>query len=225
MAAHQKTQAGELPQSAGMRPPQQARSQRSLERVLTAGAEILAEQGYDGFTITDVAVHAGVSVGMIYKRFENKAAFFEAILIREQARIVAEENQRLEAAAASATSLADFISTAIRAIADITRREGRLTRVFNERSVAEPELLKHPEAGRPAPRLFARLLLERRAEVRHPDPEQAADMAFWLCDSALDRRVNTPFWRHWDPDADNDWPRFVDSLVYAVQRFLLCASC
>jgi hypothetical protein len=138
-----------------------------------------------------------------------------------QARIVGEENERLEQAAASSVSIAEFISDAIRAVAAITRREGRLLRVFNERSIAEPALLERAKTGRAAPRLFTRLLLDRRAEIRHPDPERAADMAFWLFNSALDRRVNTPMWRHWDTGAERDWPLFVDDLVDAVQCFLL----
>ena len=106
-------------------------------------------------------------------------------------------------------------------MAEISRREGRLLRVFNERSVAEPPLLEHAKAGRAAPRMFTQFLLDRRDEIRHPDPQRAADMAFWLFNSALDRRVNTPMWRHWDPDAEQDWPLFVDDLVYAIQCFLL----
>lgn len=205
----------------GLRPPRQARSRESLERVLAAGAEILVERGYQGFTITDVARRADASVGLIYKRFEGKAALFEAILVRELERMVREENQRLAEAAAASGSAAEFIAAAVRALAAIAWRDGRLIRVFNERSVVDTALLEHVKAARTAPRLFAELLLQRRGEIRHPDPERAADMAFWLVNSALDRRTATPMWRHWDPGADQDWPLFIDDLVHAVQCFLL----
>lgn len=43
----------------------------NLERVLTAAAEVFAAQGL-GATLADVAKHAGVGVGTVYRRFANK---------------------------------------------------------------------------------------------------------------------------------------------------------
>ena len=58
----------------GLRPPQQRRSRESLERILRAGADVLADRGYDGFTIGEVSRKAKVSVGSVYGRFESKDA-------------------------------------------------------------------------------------------------------------------------------------------------------
>jgi AcrR family transcriptional regulator len=43
----------------------------NLERVLAAAAEVFAAQGL-GATLADVAKHAGVGVGTVYRRFANK---------------------------------------------------------------------------------------------------------------------------------------------------------
>lgn len=46
-------------------------AQSNLERVLTAAAEVFATQGLSA-TLADVAKHAGVGVGTVYRRFANK---------------------------------------------------------------------------------------------------------------------------------------------------------
>jgi AcrR family transcriptional regulator len=54
------------------REPQQARSRRTLERLLDAAWTLLEAEGPDGVTVTGVASRAGVSVGSFYARFEGK---------------------------------------------------------------------------------------------------------------------------------------------------------
>jgi AcrR family transcriptional regulator len=46
-------------------------AQSNLERVLAAAAEVFATQGLNA-TLADVAKHAGVGVGTVYRRFANK---------------------------------------------------------------------------------------------------------------------------------------------------------
>ncbi len=48
-----------------VRPPKQRRSRESYERVLEAAHTLLEENGFDGFTIQEVAARSGVSVGAI----------------------------------------------------------------------------------------------------------------------------------------------------------------
>jgi len=43
----------------------------NLERVLAAAAEVFAARGL-GATLADIAKHAGVGVGTVYRRFANK---------------------------------------------------------------------------------------------------------------------------------------------------------
>src|SRR3954447_4925785 len=71
----------------GVRPPQQRRSRESLERVLTAGERVLADNGYEGFTIGEVSRRAKVSVGSVYGRFDNKEALIHAIHARMMERL------------------------------------------------------------------------------------------------------------------------------------------
>src|SRR4051812_9689247 len=56
-------------------PPRQKRTRDSLDRLMAAGLEVLAEDGWDAFTIAAVAKRAGVGTASIYRRFEDKDAF------------------------------------------------------------------------------------------------------------------------------------------------------
>jgi len=212
---------GERGPSNGVRPPRQQRSKASLDRVLAAGAEVLIEGGYAAFTINEVARRAGASTGLIYARFDDKAALFEAVMLREMTRMVEYENVALEALAARRLPTPELIEGIVRLLADVASREAPLTQAFMERTTLEPTLIGHTKRLRTAPRRIAGLLIERGDELRQGDPERAADMAFWLATSALERRVHTDMWRHWRSEPDRDWDAFVADLVQAIQSFLL----
>lgn len=55
-----------------------ADAQRNRERVLGAARELFAERGLEA-TLNDVAHHAGVGVGTVYRRFPTKESLLDAI--------------------------------------------------------------------------------------------------------------------------------------------------
>ncbi|RXT48247.1 TetR family transcriptional regulator [Bosea sp. Tri-44] len=59
--------------------PRQARSRATVEAVVEAGARILSEQGWGGFTTNKVADTAGVSIGSLYQYFPDKLSLVDAI--------------------------------------------------------------------------------------------------------------------------------------------------
>jgi AcrR family transcriptional regulator len=65
-----------------IRPPQQRRSQESLERVLQAGFELLRERGFEGFAVQEVSQRANVSIGSIYARAPSREALIQAVYER-----------------------------------------------------------------------------------------------------------------------------------------------
>lgn len=58
--------------------PLRADAERNRARILAAAAEVFASQGLDA-TLHDVAEHAGVGVGTVYRRFPDKEALVEAL--------------------------------------------------------------------------------------------------------------------------------------------------
>jgi AcrR family transcriptional regulator len=61
--------------------PQQQRSRKTLEKLLAATTEMLERHGLEGATIPRIAEQAGVSVGSVYRRFEDKDALFRAAFL------------------------------------------------------------------------------------------------------------------------------------------------
>src|ERR1043166_2555480 len=57
-------------------------AERSRQRVLGAARELVAERGL-GRTLNDVAHHAGVGVGTVYRRFPDKEVLIDT-LFQEQ---------------------------------------------------------------------------------------------------------------------------------------------
>lgn len=60
-------------------PPKQNRASATLARITAAATEIADEVGADRLTTADVAVRAGVSIGTIYRYFEDRVAILDAI--------------------------------------------------------------------------------------------------------------------------------------------------
>lgn len=60
------------PPDPGIRIPQQDRSRRTLERLITAAVRILEAEGPEALTITRITEEAHTSVGSFYARFQGK---------------------------------------------------------------------------------------------------------------------------------------------------------
>ena len=53
--------------------PRQARSREMVEVLVQAGRQVLAKEGYDGFSTNRVAEAAGVSPGSLYQYLDRKS--------------------------------------------------------------------------------------------------------------------------------------------------------
>src|SRR6185436_14033987 len=72
-----------------VKPPQQARSQKTLERLLDAAEELIAERGVASVTVSEVVRRAGSSVGAFYARFPDKDALLATLHERSCAEALA----------------------------------------------------------------------------------------------------------------------------------------
>lgn len=90
--------------------PVQQRGVRTCERILEATSAVLVEVGRDRLSTADVAEHAGVSIGSIYRYFPDRAALIEAVL--EQDEVYVAQLAVLDAAAAAADDPNDRLSSA-----------------------------------------------------------------------------------------------------------------
>lgn len=64
------------------RPPRQERSQRRVDAILSAAADLLVEVGYEALSTSAIAARADISVGSLYQFFPNKEAILHALGLR-----------------------------------------------------------------------------------------------------------------------------------------------
>jgi AcrR family transcriptional regulator len=161
-----------------------------LERLLEAGAELLQERGFEGFTLAEVARRASVSVSSIYARTASKEGLILAIYEREVARIVTDQEALDDVARWEGCSTRWVVEGAVREMAAGILRNGAMLRVFVNRAALDPEFcrLGSENSVRLGER-FQSLLLLRRVELCGPDVEETVDFCFRVVYAALFQRI------------------------------------
>jgi len=173
-----------------IRPPLQRRSQESLERVLQAGAELLLEVGYEGFTLQEVSKRSGVSIGSIYARAPSKEALILAIYDQEMAKVSAANERLRETARLEDLKGRELIIALVELMARSTLEHADILRVFMYRALVDEEIWRRgSERSTMLSRAFEEALLDHKDELNHPDPELAIDVAFRFVYNTLVRRV------------------------------------
>lgn len=69
---------GESPAAGCPRRPLRRDAERNRQRILTAAAEVFTERGLD-VSLDEIAKHAGVGVGTVYRRFADKEELVETL--------------------------------------------------------------------------------------------------------------------------------------------------
>src|SRR5215471_17473014 len=161
MAAPQlSTPSAPLPELVWVRPPQQARSQLTLSRILDAAEAILGEKSWEDASVAEIARRAGSSVGAFYTRFPDKDSLLAAL------------HQRfIEEAWATSQAALDDKRWAGAAISDPSfyARAERLAKQMEE--------------------LFVKLVVARRHEILHPIPVVAAGFVGRMVNAMLLNRL------------------------------------
>lgn len=173
-----------------VRPPQQARSQETLSRILDAAETLVAEKGFEDTPISEIVRRAGSSVGAFYTRFEDKDALLHALYDRYLEQAIATTDDALDTARWESARVSELLRAVVGFLVTIYREQRGLMRVFVMRNHSDPAFqarrarLSHYVSER-----LASLLLARRDEIRHPDPERAAAFGLTLVFSTLDNVI------------------------------------
>ncbi|HEY7206725.1 MAG TPA: TetR/AcrR family transcriptional regulator [Gaiellaceae bacterium] len=207
---------GELPVT--ISPPQQQRSRASFERVLEAGTALLEEKGYEGFTLAEVSRRAGVSIGSIYARVKSKDDLF--LVIQDRYMTGSETDSAFADgerwAGLSARELVDAI---VDELSRVFHRDVPLLRVFMHRGIVDAAV-----AARSSQSVswfsdqVEALLLTRRKEIGHADPELAVDVAFRMVWGTMARQVM--YWPTFESRRELAWDTLVGELGKACAAYL-----
>jgi AcrR family transcriptional regulator len=76
-----------MPRTQASERPLRKDAERNRQRILDAARELFAEQGV-GVTLNDIAHHAGVGVGTVYRRFPDKAQLIEELFEQQVSALV-----------------------------------------------------------------------------------------------------------------------------------------
>lgn len=171
----------------GLRQPQQVRSRLTLQRVLDAGEQVLARDGYDGMTIAEVCRVAETSAGAVYTRFESKDALARAVhdhvMGRMQRDVTALYTDDPEWAELPTPR---FIERAVAVLTNHFRSNAGIIRAVVLRAAVDPVMrASGAQSVRTMADAFTTRLLERAGEYPHPDPEQAVRGVFGMAFEAV----------------------------------------
>jgi AcrR family transcriptional regulator len=176
-----------------VKPPLQARSAQTLERMLDAAEAMIAERGVAGTTVAGVARRAGSSVGAFYARFPDKEALVRCVFGRFIEQAEATVDDALSPDRWAGIALTNVVESAVTFMIGIFHGRRKLIGAFSRHAAVDSSMVTIGE--RLGTRIAARALalLDRRAEsVDHPDPAQAVAVAVWLVLSALEALAAVP---------------------------------
>jgi AcrR family transcriptional regulator len=178
------------PELQWIRPPRQVRSQETLDRILDAAEALVAEKGFEDTPVAEVVRRAESSVGAFYARFHDKEGLLHALYERYYDEAVATADAALDPGRWRGAGVPELIEAVIPFLVSIFRERRGLMRAFVVRNHTHPDFqarqqrLSHHVIAR-----LSTLLLERRSELSHPDPELATRFGLMVVFSALETLI------------------------------------
>jgi AcrR family transcriptional regulator len=182
------------------RPPQQTRSQETLDRILDAAERVLEEKSFTEATLAEIMERAGVTVGAFYRRFPDKDALLHLLDERFFHEMEERADELLDPVHWQGASIAEVLCEFSRTAVEVYRTRRGVARSLFLRARVDPviQTTALQVNARCIERLRALLLdPNRRREVTHPDPERAVALGFMMFFGAL--RETTVFGEVW-PD-------------------------
>ena len=122
-----------------VRPPQQVRSQETLDRILDAAEALVTEKGFADTPVAEIVRRAGSSVGAFYARFRDKDALLHALYDRYFEQAMATADAALDPARWEGASIDEMLSAVVRFLVEIYREQHGLIRAFVIRNHVDPE--------------------------------------------------------------------------------------
>ncbi len=168
-----------------IRTPKQARSQQTLERLLSATEKLLDREGEDAVTVAAVVKHANSSVGAFYARFGDKETLLRCVFERfyEEARATTEN--ALVPQHWDGIPLAQVFETLTVFVTEIfLRRRGVIAAIVMRSCQPNSDAIMEALTAQIAQQVVE-LLHYREESVVAEDPVRAVETMVWLVISAL----------------------------------------
>ena len=162
--------------------PMQERSRRTLEKLLDAAEALLEKQPFEAIAVGDLVRKAGSSIGSFYARFPSKEALLERLYERYD-RDLHRRSEDLDARRPwEGMTLAERAAWVVRQFVASYAGRPHFFRAVALHARSRPETIDAATRKSRAA-VHARLaavLLERRDEIAHPEPERAVEFGLFF---------------------------------------------
>jgi len=205
---------------------QQARSRESLQRLLKAAAEILQEDGLERATIPRISARAGLSPGAVYRRFPDKDALMQTVVLTLAQENDANLTKLLTPEKAAGLTLKEALGEMLQLTVVSFRRSSRLLSAVVQYFRNHPDQAFRKNVDSIELLTFRRMidyLLHFRKEIRHPDPERALAFVLTIVSHSLREiligETSTDIWAPLLPKNDEELVRELNDMMLAyLQR-------
>ncbi len=188
--------------------------------MLDAADDILSKEGIAALTLAEVSRRSGVSIGSIYCRVDSKEDLLRALHVRVLDRMDLEFSAAMNRLRRKRMPLGELISALVRELANFHRRHAPALAAFIELASTDELIEKIGKRHYAQVALdFRLLLLERKDEFVHPDPERAADASFTVIYGTLARFLGLGGAR--DAMGEGDWKILLEDLSLMAKGFLM----
>jgi len=173
-------------------PATQRRSQETLDRLLSAAEDALREEGLEGATLRGIADRAGVSVGIVYRRFPDKDTILRAVYIRFFEKSADNNRARLEPRIWQGRTVTAIARLLIEGMAAGYEKNRALLRalILYGKTHEDAEFKRRAQAVNEAALEAVVALFESRAsEIDHPNPRLAIRFAVKSVAGLLQERI------------------------------------
>lgn len=161
-----------------IRPPQQARTQRTLVALLDAAEALLEEKGFEDMAVAEVAHRAGSSVGAFYRRFKDKDALLHALHERYCEEAFATADTALDPERWAGARIPELLSEVIAFLVEVMRDRRGLALAIYRRALSDARFdERSSRLNRYVVEQLTALLHARRDEIGHPDPRIGVEFA------------------------------------------------
>jgi AcrR family transcriptional regulator len=195
--------AGVTGDGAGVRPPKQERSRKTLDRIVRAALELFRESGVDCTTVSGIVDRAETSVGSFYARFSGKDELVRFLRDLYRSDVLARWDQGVEGVGWYELPLGERVQEAVALLVRAYVEDWTLGRVLDG-GLGRPG----EEGGwwsgdfrRQVLGTLARVVLVRPEEVTHPDPQRALGIGYRMVAGAIRDAVEVGGDSEWEEGA------------------------
>lgn len=157
------------------RESQQTRGEKTQAALLDAAEELIVEKGMEATSINDVAKRAGSSIGSVYHHFKDKKALYYALFYRMTKVMIDQTEQVADPSRWEGATVRDLLEGFL----DFRlqqRKQAGMSKLATALVMADDaELKAHmAEIKLSGSKALLDLMLARKSEIGHPEPEYAA---------------------------------------------------